>query len=170
MVFRNYCRNPDRNNYKLHLGDEELNINPYQSPQRNPVEPLDPVSDARRRLSKPATALIVMSSINAVLVAIPMVAIVINLFNGIYHGAAPLLFCIYFMQLASLIFIAIGAAKMGHLESYRLGRFAGILACIPMVSPFMILGIPFGIWSLKLLGLNEIKTAFHSRLTSGNTA
>ncbi len=94
-----------------------------------------------------------------------MVAIAINFFSGSFHSDAPLLFCLYFIQLACLTLIAIGSAKMGHLESYKLGRFAGILACIPMVSPFIILGIPFGIWSLRLLGRDEIKTAFNSRLT-----
>jgi hypothetical protein len=41
-----------------------------------------------------------------------------------------------------------------------MGRMAAILACIPMVSPFVIVGIPFGVWSLRLLSEPEIKQAF----------
>lgn len=49
------------------------------------------------------------------------------------------------------VLIAIGAATMGRLESYRMGMVGMVLASIPIVSPFDILGIPFGIWELTAL-------------------
>jgi len=65
-------------------------------------------------------------------------------------------------QFSSLIVIAIGAAKMGFLESYAMGRTAAILACLPFVTPFVFIGIPFGVWSLRLLADPEIIRAFHT--------
>ncbi len=52
------------------------------------------------------------------------------------------------LQFFSLIAVAVGAAKMGHLESRKMGLVGATLACVPGLSPFLLLGIPFGVWSL----------------------
>lgn len=120
-------------------------------------EMLDPVDAARRRLSQPATALIVMTSFQMVFVAIALVTAVFLRLQGKPCGVVILLDA---GQIACLLVIAIGAAKMGFLESLTLSRVAAFMACIPYVTPFLFLGIPFGIWALRLLNEPDIKAAF----------
>lgn len=66
------------------------------------------------------------------------------------------------IQFCCLILIAIGAAKMGFLESLLLARIAATLACIPIVTPFVLVGLPFGFWSRQLLRDPEIVRAFRA--------
>jgi hypothetical protein len=51
---------------------------------------------------------------------------------------------------------------MAFLESYPLARVAALLACIPIITPFIIIGIPFGIWGLILLNDPRVKAAYES--------
>ncbi len=53
-----------------------------------------------------------------------------------------------------------GPAKMGHLESRTMGLVGATLACVPGLSPFFVVGIPCGIWSLRPLNDIEVQTAF----------
>ena len=53
-----------------------------------------------------------------------------------------------------------GGLEMMKLKNFNLAMGASILAVIPCCSPCIILGIPFGIWSLVLLNKPEIKSAF----------
>jgi hypothetical protein len=77
---------------------------------------------------------------------------------------------IAFAIFSTQIVIAIGAAKMGFLESYAMGRTTAILACIPFVTPFVFIGIPFGVWSLKLLADPEIVRAFQTTVEQRKSA
>jgi hypothetical protein len=54
-----------------------------------------------------------------------------------------------------------GALKMKRLESYRLAIFASALAIV--VTPGNIIGFPIGVWSLVVLGNDEVKAAFARR-------
>ncbi len=158
-------RDPNGNRERLRLtrpGISKLNTNPYQPPNDTPPVDSDPISIAKRRLSRPATALVVMSSIHSVLVSISLFSFVLPWFRG-SGGVTDLIpIAIAFAQIAWLSLIAVGAAKMGHLESLSLARVSAILSCVPILSPFLLLGIPFGIWSLKLLANPEIRCAFQS--------
>ena len=117
---------------------------------------------AKVRLARPATALIVMASTQSVFASIILVCGIVDLLARPASVTEKLPLFIAFCQFGSLLFIAVGAAKMGFLESYNLGRMAAILACVPMVSPFVIVGIPFGVWSLRLLSEPEIQHAFQT--------
>ena len=55
---------------------------------------------------------------------------------------------------------------MGHLKSFRMARIAAALSCIPGLTPFFILDIPFGIWSLVLLRDATIRSEFTTTLAS----
>ena len=103
-----------------------------------------------------------MSSIQSVFVSIPLVSALIVLLQGRLPVELLLPLALYGLQFIALLVIAIGAAKMGFLKSHTMARLAAILACVPFVSPFVILGIPFGIWSLKLLADPMIKHAFQN--------
>ncbi len=103
-----------------------------------------------------------MASIQSVFAGILLVCGTIDFVAGKLSTTEAKPLFIVLVQFLSLVVIAVGAAKIGFLESYAMGRFAAILACIPFVSPFMIIGIPFGIWSLRLLAEPEIIQAFQT--------
>ncbi len=139
-----------------------IDSNPYAAPTTNINPTFDIVEIAKRRLARPATALIAMASTQSVFAAILLVCGTIDFVAGKLSTTEAIPLFIVLVQFLSLVVIAVGAAKMGFLESYATGRFAAILACIPFVSPFMIIGIPFGIWSLRLLAEPEIIQAFQT--------
>lgn len=141
-------------------------INPYEPPSIDSQIGIEPkeqsIEQIRRRVSRPGTALLIMGSIAAVF---PAIAIVGWLFNLLYIGfnavvASNLLVSLLFF--ACSVMISIGGGKMASMESYRLARLGAILACIPFVTPFIFLGIPFGIWALVLLYDPEVKAAFEA--------
>jgi hypothetical protein len=136
--------------------------NPYQSPSIS--DTADDITlqqkEIRVRLSRPATALLIMSSIHSVFPAIAIVSIVMVAFRGDLGGSIIPVTIGMTLQFIFLLAIAIGAAKMGHLESYRAAKTAAVLSCIPGLTPFGLLGIPFGIWSLRLLSEPAVKAAF----------
>jgi len=53
-----------------------------------------------------------------------------------------------------------GGILMGQLRNYNLCRMACILALIPVISPLIVVGIPFGIIGLSRLNKPEVKRAF----------
>lgn len=73
-------------------------------------------------------------------------------FGGIVIGALTLC-AIYFFAVS-------GGVLMGQLRNYKLCKLACILALIPVVSPMIVLGIPFGIMGLAKLNKPEVKKAF----------
>ncbi|MGA7700516.1 MAG: hypothetical protein WCB27_12965 [Thermoguttaceae bacterium] len=60
------------------------------------------------------------------------------------------------------IVMLVGATKMKKLESYSFAMAAAIIAMIPCISPCCLLGLPFGIWALVVLGDGSVKAAFQS--------
>lgn len=134
--------------------------NPYESPIINDANDVDPRDAIRARVSRPATALIIMSSIQSVFVAIYLVSTVLVVLSGwgVPEDIVGLTFAS--IQFIGLVLIAIGGAKLGFLESYRLARLGAYLACVPLITPFMIAGIPFGLWSLRLLSDPVVRSSF----------
>ena len=55
----------------------------------------------------------------------------------------------------------VGGVMMMRFRNYKLVRISCIMALIPLVSPLVVLGIPFGIWGLARLSQNEIRQAFN---------
>lgn len=105
-----------------------------------------------------------MASIHAVFVTIHLISAGFVYFQRVGSGISFLVTGFAAAQLVGLIVISIGAAKLGFLESYRMARVGSILACVPFVTPFIWLGIPFGIWALRLLADPEVRGAFSDRL------
>lgn len=66
------------------------------------------------------------------------------------------------MQLIVLALITYGSIRMYRLRSYRAAQMASILACVPLLSPFFVLGIPVGFWALKRLQPRAVRAAFWS--------
>ncbi|WP_162273301.1 hypothetical protein [Rubripirellula obstinata] len=115
---------------------------------------------ARQRLSRPATALVVMASIGLVFWAIRIISLYFRFARGVPIDVDPWGLAVAVLKFAILIVICIGSARMGHLKSYRMGWAAAILSCIPGILPFFVLGVPFGLWSIALLSKATTRSAF----------
>jgi hypothetical protein len=161
--------------------DQPNNNNPYAAPQMpqgmpgygQPGMGGDPYM-AQQKVSGPATAIFVTAilSIVSCVISIPS-----NIFTLTMMGSAanvpPEVATQLTVQagigivagiigLLCSIFILKGANQMKKLENYSGSRTAVILAMIPCVSPCCILGLPFGIWALNVLGDPNVKSSFRS--------
>jgi hypothetical protein len=112
----------------------------------------------RRRVSRPGTALLIMGSIYSVFPAIYLVRVL--LFANRLPVEEFLVVAAFFF---TGILIAVGGAKMAFMESYSMARIGAALACIPLISPFVVWGIPFGIWALIVLNDPKVKAAFEAK-------
>jgi hypothetical protein len=57
-------------------------------------------------------------------------------------------------------FIGYGAWCMRRTVNYRIALLAAIISCIPVVSPLIFFGIPFGIWALIVLCRRDVRAEF----------
>ena len=128
---------------------------------------------AQAQVNGPAMALMIVSGIFIGLILVGMIVTIAMLVSG---AAAQLDqngpisresimgirvgFGILLIIVNGFIFMA--AMKMKSLEGYTQARVASILALVPCIGPCYILGIPFGIWALVVLGKPEIRDAFRS--------
>ncbi len=65
------------------------------------------------------------------------------------------------LMFASLYMLYVsGGILMGQLNNYKFCRMACLLACIPVLSPLVVAGIPFGIMGMAQLRKPEVKKAF----------
>jgi hypothetical protein len=60
------------------------------------------------------------------------------------------------------ITVLVGAVQMRHLENYRFAVAASIVATASCLSPWFLLGVPFGIWALVVLRNQRVSDAFWS--------
>lgn len=139
--------------------------NPYEPPvgEFGPdIADPDFADVIRRRVSRPGTALLIMGSIYSVFPAIYLGRVL--LFANRFANRLPvediLVVAAFFF---TAILIAVGGAKMAFMESYSMARIGAALACIPLISPFVVWGIPFGIWALIVLNDPKVKAAFEAR-------
>ena len=114
----------------------------------------------RRRVSRPGTALLIMGSIYSVFPAISLVGFLPTL---LVHRIPVEEFTVVAAFFFTAILIAVGGAKMAFMESYSIARIGAALACIPLISPFVLWGIPFGIWALIVLRDPKVKSAFEAK-------
>ena len=148
------------------------NINPYEPPsvdsQLGPESREQTIEQIRRRVSRPGMALMILGSIASVFPAVKIISLTIfllthglGLSSMISHPIIPQILVDggFFML---WLLISIGGAKLAFMESYRLARTAAAIACVPLMTPFIVIGIPFGIWGLILLKDPKVKAAFES--------
>lgn len=74
---------------------------------------------------------------------------------GVLIISAALLAAVYSLSMA-------GGILMGQLNNYSLCRIACIVAMVPILSPLIVVGIPFGLMGLMKLRNPEVKKAFGS--------
>jgi hypothetical protein len=128
--------------------------NPYTPP--NP----EPDSNAMVRLSRPAKALVIMASVHGVFAASILTASAVLWFGGDLASGQFAFLALILLHLVLLLGIAVGASRMARLRSLGAARAAAIISCVPVLSPLIVVGIPFGIWSLRLLANPQIRAAF----------
>jgi hypothetical protein len=146
-----------------------MSINPYEPPRLGPegYAPFHSLSreEVLARVRLPAVFLIVMTALTILGRVTGLCFQFIALgqadaakdtaaaMGGIAGNGFVMLF-----NLATLV----GAYKMMNLDSYSAARSAAIISVIPLCSPCLILGIPFGIWALVVLSDAQVKSAFRT--------
>lgn len=58
--------------------------------------------------------------------------------------------------------VIVGAVQMKHLEHYRFAVATAIIATLGCLSPWFLLGLPFGFWALLVLSNQQVRDAFWS--------
>jgi hypothetical protein len=129
-----------------------------------------PDPSAADKVKGPAIGLLVTAIVG---IAIQVLSILLNFLGvgvGLQEQAAPDAFMNVLSGTIGIVFsfigigigavILIGAQKMKRLESYNWAMAASIIALVPCISPCCILGLPFGIWALIVLGQPNMKNAF----------
>src|SRR6266498_3585786 len=135
-----------------------MSNNPYESPPNPYAYAPSPVSGyglppmdkeyARGRLQIPAIVLMVLSALTAIL---RIVALTFLLQRAPNNGAPPMLIPEMAgngIPLILLVAVMAGCFKMLKVESYSSAMTAAIISVVPLCSPGLILGIPFGIGRL----------------------
>jgi hypothetical protein len=146
----------------------QSDVNPYASPSA--IGEQNDRGHARKALRGPSLVLLILGlgwgggvillAIVATLVVIVMLARGINVEIGDVvdtRGALQLLAAL------PSCFVAYGAWCMRRGIRYRVSVVASILACIPLISPMVWIGIPFGIWAVIVLRRPEVRAAFATR-------
>ncbi len=121
---------------------------------------------ARQAVKAPGIGMIVAAGINAVPLLGLLVLLVAKLISAVFFGRQPLgipwwvviASAVLTIDFAVSIVVFLGAMRMMQLRNRGLGITAAILALI--AAPGNIIGLPFGIWALVVLGRREVIEAF----------
>ncbi len=153
--------------------------NPFQNlPEQNPYSPSyqvpksgfgqTPPSSAGDQLNIPAITLIVLASLmlaygifNMVIaLAAGLPAAPQNQPPGVEIGRAFGFYGAVFGIPIYNLLVLIGSIMMLRRKSYAMAMMAAVMASIPICTPCVILGCPFGIWALVLLMQPPVKATF----------
>lgn len=86
--------------------------------------------------------------------------ILVMIRDGIKAAGLPM----YGAQALVLLLLLLGGVQMLRLSSRGLSYTAAVLAMIPCVTSYVcLLGLPFGIWAIVVLGHPDVKAAFAAR-------
>ena len=136
---------------------------PEKSSGQQPVNPYQPSqvagpsqTDIQTKVLVPATILLALATISVLLYAI---AIPTSWMNDPQPRSVSRMVGNVLPLVMNLVII-IGAVHMMRLKSYSSAMTAAVLAVIPLCSPCVVLGIPFGIWALVVLSNADVKAAF----------
>ena len=114
---------------------------------------------AKSRLQIPAIVLIVLAALTAIL----RVGAIVMLLQQAGNAAPPLMVPMlvgHGVPLLLLIAVIAGCLKMLKVESYGSAMTAAIISVVPICSPGLVLGIPFGIWAIVVLNDPRVKASF----------
>lgn len=115
-----------------------------------------------RRIKGPSTGLILLLAIQIVgYIAAGLIAIA-TLAIGSPVGASPIEMCLAAAHFLMMLFMLRAMLQIRRLEELRNGRIAAGIACIPVLSPWIWIGIPFGLWLSVVLARSETAEAFEA--------
>ena len=142
--------------------------------------PPAPPSPEIQKLTAPAIGLIVTGGLNAIVGALVVLSGLARLAGNTPHenlandaeraGYLVGSFVGYGAGFASLVVAPVviaGGIAMLQGKRFGLARAAAILAMIPVTSCFCIVGIPIGIWVLRMLRKPEVEAYFRRHTTPG---
>lgn len=141
--------------------------NPYTAP--SPAEAIhpDPRNIALNRLRGPSLGLLILSIGYSLLTFYAVLNITSLLLLSLIRGVGSL----YAREILILVaapvnwFIVLGSFSMRRGTSYPIAVAAATLSCIPLLSPLLCIGIPFGIWALVELRRKDVRAAFEANAT-----
>src|SRR5581483_10479914 len=155
-----------------------------QSPFRMTPVPEDEGAPVEMRVAGPASGLVVVAALAVLTNCVGSVAIP-RLLRGdrvsepppwmspdearMYErgqAAAPFLLgcAVGSATLAIYAVVFVGGLRMRALKSYGWATTGAWVALLPL-SPAVLVGLPVGIWALRVLGNPEVRTAFHRHIT-----
>lgn len=142
--------------------------NPYSSPASVPGSP-----NSQAAVQGPALALIIVSSIAIAVGGLALVGDVLLLASGaierleevndgpVSKYTTVIIRTIWgILLIVASVFVLYGALQMKKMTNYGTAKAAAVVASIPLLGPCCLLGIPFGIWALVVLGKPGVKEAF----------
>ena len=133
--------------------------------------------DVLRALKTPSIGLIVTGVINAIY---GILSIAGNIYQYVtkqgtfaapfqtdaLHVGAIIGIALPIISLAFSPVIIFGAIQMMKGRKYGLSKAAAVLAVIPFTSCCFLIGIPFGIWALRVLSQPDVEAFFNGEMTS----
>lgn len=133
--------------------------NPYDSSTATPE--YDPIGNARAKLLTPAVALIA-TSVLWIFFALMGLAVFYwqQLMSSEEESRLTFLMMLLGIEILYSLVLISGAFSMLRRGSYVWAVVTNLLALVPLLSPFYVFGIPFGIWGLWVLRKPEVKAAF----------
>jgi hypothetical protein len=157
-----------------------LMSNPYESPATTQTEVL-PNSRIRRRVWWPAAVLVALCVVQLLGLGLPVVAMISFVMKMAQTGKPFTLYSFVsffgWLNLATIalsggvcLAILMGAWKALRLRSLTMARMSAALACIPLLTPLVVAGLPFGVWLLVVLFQRETTAAFQRLELARNAA
>jgi glucose-6-phosphate-specific signal transduction histidine kinase len=132
-------------------------FNPYASPAAADSVEVDARRAALARLRGPSLGLLLLAGMWSVGLIHSLIVIVL-LLSGTHEISQ--VHVIQSLCVLPSCFIVYGAWCMRRGRRYRLALAAAVLASIPVLSPCIWMGIPFGVWALVVLRRPGVRAAF----------
>lgn len=138
-----------------------MDTNPYQPPAHEGVT-ADTGSTTVRRIKGPSTGLILLLAIQIASYIVAGLIAAATLAIGLPVDASLIEVCLAVAHLLTMIFMLRSLVQIRHLQQLRNGRIAAGIACVPFLSPWIWIGIPFGVWLSIVLAKSETAEAFRA--------
>jgi len=134
--------------------------NPYAAPQAAPGDPPPGTNATWNPLKIPAIGLLLMGFVSLTAFPIRWVLAVEQRGQIFQTNIPQLLMIVEVGMLLAQFFVIWGALHMVRLRNFRMARRAAILSCVPLLTPCLVLGLPFGLWTLVLLLRPRVRASF----------
>jgi hypothetical protein len=150
-----------------------MSLNPYESPQPAKELPGLPIEEnVLPSLRGPSLGLVLLSGLQFFpLVVAPFIAIAKilsspRLWFAPWESEDLWIAAVQMLSGLGSIYIFYGALQMRQTKNLTVCRRAAILACIPFLSPSIVLGIPFGIWATVVLFRKSVADEFNRQVAT----